>query len=62
MNRPPASYVVVRNADGRAIFETFRKSIADKVNTERYTAVPILDYLGKRNARIKANGGTDVGL
>jgi hypothetical protein len=45
-----ASWVIVDKATGRAVFETFRASIADKVNTTRYEVVPILEWLHRVNA------------
>lgn len=49
-----ASFVIVRKEDGKAIMETFSRRVADNVNKEKYEAVPILDYLERLNAKIKA--------
>jgi hypothetical protein len=48
-----SSWVVVRKSDKQAIFETFSKRTAAAINTERYTAVPILEYLVSINGREK---------
>jgi hypothetical protein len=51
-----ASWVIVEKASGKAVFETFSKSLTEKVNTEKYTIIPILEYLYNLNKSIKANG------
>ncbi len=48
-----ASWVIVDKATGKPVLETFRASIAVKVNTDRYEAVPILDWLYRVNAAAK---------
>lgn len=48
-----ASWVIVRKADGKAIFETFNEKTIQGMNAERYEAVPILTYLQNLNAFIK---------
>lgn len=48
-----ASWVIVDKATGRAVFETFRASIAAKVNAAKYEAVPILEWLYRVNAAAK---------
>jgi hypothetical protein len=50
---PTASWVIVDRATGSAVLETFRASVAAKVNTERYEVVPILDWLYRVNAAAK---------
>ena len=45
MARPPASYMIVRIATGEAIMETFSAAVVAALNTEKYRAVPILEYL-----------------
>jgi len=40
-----ASWVIVRKLDGEVIFETFSENVVRKLNTEKYTAIPILEYL-----------------
>jgi hypothetical protein len=48
-----ASWVVVRTSDKQAIFETFSKRTAEAINSEKYTAVPILEYLVSINGQEK---------
>lgn len=35
------------------MFETFQKSLVDKLNTAKYEAVPIEDYLIEFNGRVR---------
>lgn len=49
-----ASWVIKEKATGAVLFETFDKKTDDALNTEKYEAVPILDYLADLNRRIKA--------
>ena len=51
------SWVIIDRATGAAVLETFNPKAVSCLNTERYEAVPILDYLGALNARIRAAGG-----
>ena len=44
-----ASWVIREKATGRVIAETFNPNIAAAVNTEKYEAVPILEYLVSLN-------------
>jgi hypothetical protein len=44
-----ASWVIVDKATRQAVFETFNESTAKAVNTARYEAVPILQYLQQLN-------------
>ena len=46
------SWVIVEIATGRAIFETYNRSLADRINRKKYQALPALDYLQKLNERI----------
>jgi hypothetical protein len=46
-----ASWVIVNKETGTAIMETFNKSTADAVNTVKYKAVPILEYLQGLNRK-----------
>ena len=50
-----ASWVIVERGSRKAIFETFDPSLVECVNTDRYEAVPILEYLQEANAKIRAN-------
>jgi hypothetical protein len=49
-----ASWVIVRKSDNTAVFETFNKRVAQAINTDKYLAVPIEQYLGNLNAQTKA--------
>lgn len=51
-----ASWVIVDKATRTAIFETFKASTAQAINTAKYEAMPIEDYLIEFNAKVKANG------
>ena len=51
-----ASWVIVNKTTGAAVFETFSPKIVSRINTAKYEAVPILEYLQAVNARIKATG------
>lgn len=48
------SWVIVENATGKAVFETFNKKTADAINTDKYKAMTALSYLVGLNAKIKA--------
>lgn len=48
-----ASWVIVRKATGEAVLETFNPKVAMAINRDRYTAVPIHDYLIGVNAKAK---------
>lgn len=51
------SWVIRERATGRVLFETFSRKVAAAINTAKYEAVPILQYLGSINAAIKASRG-----
>jgi hypothetical protein len=44
-----ASWVIINKATRQAVFETFNENTAKAVNTARYEAVPILQYLQQLN-------------
>lgn len=46
-----ASWVIREKETGRVMFETFQKSVADKINRKRYEAVPILQHLQEVNRK-----------
>lgn len=46
---PNASWVIVSRETGKAVFETFNRALAGKINTARYEAVPIRVYLAGLN-------------
>ena len=45
MSDKAQSWVLVELSTGKAIYETWSEAIADKVNTDKYKAVPIMEYL-----------------
>ena len=47
------SWVVV-DLDGKAILENFNPKLVAALNTNKYRAVPTLEYLRKLNAKISA--------
>jgi hypothetical protein len=49
-----ASWVIVNRATGAALFETFQESVTLKLNTVKYQAMPVLQYLQQFNRSIKA--------
>lgn len=51
--RRPGSWVIVDKATGKAVFETFKEKTANAINTEKYQAIPALEYLSKHNAAIR---------
>lgn len=46
-----ASWVICEIATGKAIFETYNPKIVEILNTKRYKAVPILEYLCSLNKK-----------
>lgn len=44
-----ASWVIKRKETGEVIAETFLKNVVDAINTNKYEAVPIRDYLAGLN-------------
>lgn len=57
--RKTASWVIVDKNNNEALFETYDKNKVDALNTERYKAVPILEYLQGLNKNNK--GGQPSG-
>lgn len=45
-----ASWVIREIATGKVIAETFKKSVADAINKEKYEAVPIQQHLASLNS------------
>lgn len=45
------SWVVVNRATGKAVFETFERSTAQAINTERYEVLTAARWLGRINGR-----------
>lgn len=46
-----ASWVIVDKVTGKAMLEVWQASVAAKVNTDKYRAVPILEYLQSLNRK-----------
>jgi len=44
-----SSWVVIRKADGVVICETFQASVVEALNTDKYYAEPITEYLPRIN-------------
>ena len=52
-----ASWVIRNKETGEVIMETFDEKVVDALNTAKYEAAPIGDYLGALNNAIKEAGG-----
>lgn len=50
----PSSWVIVETATDRVLMETYQRAVVDALNTARYTAVPILEYLQGLNRKQRA--------
>jgi hypothetical protein len=46
-----ASWVIVDLLSNQPVLETFSKQVADAINTNRYKAVPILEWLQSLNRK-----------
>jgi len=44
-----ASFIIRNKATKDVLFETFNKALVAKLNTEKYEAVPVLEYLQSLN-------------
>lgn len=42
---------VIKRLDGEVMFETYNERLVSALNTEKYTAVPILEYLQLLNRK-----------
>jgi hypothetical protein len=51
---PPGcgSWIVVRKGTLEAVYETWSRSVAEKVDAERYTVLTALDYLQRFNSSL----------
>jgi hypothetical protein len=49
----PASWIIKKLETNEVILEIFDKSLVDKINTEKYVAIPILQHLYDINSAIK---------
>ena len=47
-----ASWVICNKETHEAVFETFNEKTAQAINTAKYEAVPILEYLQSLNRRV----------
>jgi hypothetical protein len=45
----PASWVVVSCDTGKAILETYSKTVASRVRSDKYIVMPIMDWLVSRS-------------
>ena len=48
------SWIIRNKATREVICETFELRVAKSINTEKYEAVPIYEYLAEVNRRIRA--------
>lgn len=46
-----ASWILRNKATGEVVCETFERAMVDALNTAKYEAVPILEYLGSLNRK-----------
>ena len=46
------SWIVVRKGTLEAVYETWSRFVAEKVNADRYTVLTALDYLQRFNASL----------
>lgn len=49
----PASWIIREKASKAVIAETFNPALVEALNTEKYEAVPILEYLQSLNEIVK---------
>lgn len=47
------SWVIVRIATSQAALETYSEAVAQAINTEKYKAVPIYDWLASINQQLR---------
>lgn len=57
---PPASWVIRDKVTQSPVMETFNKRLLDRLNTEKYEAVPIKQHLVELNQRVKAGAPVDA--
>jgi hypothetical protein len=50
---PTSSWIVRNKATKEVLFETFNPKIVNILNTDKYEAVPVLDYLYDLNHNIQ---------
>lgn len=56
-----ASWIIREKGGGKVLFETFDGAKVKALNTAKYEAVPIQQYLGEINRRIKAEQDAGAG-
>jgi hypothetical protein len=49
----PASWIIRERTTGRVVIETFSARVVKALNTAKYEAVPILEYLQDLNRSLK---------
>lgn len=49
-----SSWVIVCRETGNPVFETWNRSTVERINLEKYEAVPIMQWLARFNASVKA--------
>jgi hypothetical protein len=52
LGNKPASWVIVNKQTNQAVLETFNKALLPHVNTNKYKAMPIYDYLVQLNSQL----------
>jgi hypothetical protein len=48
------SWIIVNRATGLPVFETWQRSVADKVNTARYEVLTAYEWLARFNRSVRA--------
>jgi len=46
-----ASWIIIEKATGKAVLETFNPKVMEAINTEKYEAIPVLQYLASLNQK-----------
>lgn len=49
-----ASWIIREKVSKAVLFETFSKLVVDRLNTAKYEAVPVLQYLQEFNASVRS--------
>lgn len=50
-----SSWVIIKKETGEVLLETFSAELVSKLNPEHWEAVPIMEYLGNLNKKIKSS-------
>lgn len=56
---PTTSWVIREKSTSQVILETFDRAKVDALNTARYEAVPILEYLSSLNSSVIEKAGNE---